>query len=333
MSIYQFNKDQLPDQEYESGAYIHLVKGNQGRLLDPRRTPVQIVNIDLSQGLFVIEILAFEDKNAHWKIPFEEIERYQFKKGEKRAADKTLKEIQQAVERFDRPLHIPCDPTNRSSALDELKIIKSELIQWFHDYSQFFRADGDLPDPHSRMGDPLLWDDLQRFMAEKNLLELEETFASQFVSNPGSGELVKGHRIVLAELGLVPFQGKVIRDEALFNGIWSKERRKEHILHRLAFTQSIFKRLGYERVCLYRAMSSSKEIQPPRNTGFVSATMSAKVAQSHFEAGKDEGFGALYRQWVPVKRLFMSFYETEQMNRSYQEAEAVLLYEANNLIF
>ena len=32
---------------------------------------------------------------------------------------------------------------------------------------------------------------------------IEEAFAEQYVRNPNSGELVKGHAIVLAELGLV----------------------------------------------------------------------------------------------------------------------------------
>ena len=40
-------------------------------------------------------------------------------------------------------------------------------------------------------------------MTEKGLWDIEEAFAEQYVRNPNSGELVKGHAIVLAELGLV----------------------------------------------------------------------------------------------------------------------------------
>ena len=48
-----------------------------------------------------------------------------------------------------------------------------------------------------------------------------------------AGELVTGHRIVIAELGLVPYAGKVVRDPGLFEGRWSKPRRAAHVLARL----------------------------------------------------------------------------------------------------
>ena len=59
------------------------------------------------------------------------------------------------------------------------------------------------------------------------------------MSNPHSGEMAKGHAIVLAEMGLCPYSGKVVRDRALFAGDGAKERRRAHILLRLAFTQEL----------------------------------------------------------------------------------------------
>ena len=38
-------------------------------------------------------------------------------------------------------------------------------------------------------------------MTERGLAALDRDFTETFVSNPNSGELVKGHAIVLAELG------------------------------------------------------------------------------------------------------------------------------------
>jgi len=41
----------------------------------------------------------------------------------------------------------------------------------------------------------------------------------------------------------------------------------------------------------------------------------------------------LMRQVVPIERVFMTFLETEAMNRQFHEAEAVLLHEEGNPLF
>jgi len=70
MSIYQTAADPAPDSEFEPGELDHLVVGNAGRLLDPRRTPVTVVGIRLEVGTFVVRLEAFEDKGARWEVPF-----------------------------------------------------------------------------------------------------------------------------------------------------------------------------------------------------------------------------------------------------------------------
>ncbi|HET6866787.1 MAG TPA: hypothetical protein VFH80_12790 [Solirubrobacteraceae bacterium] len=55
-----------------------------------------------------------------------------------------------------------------------------------------------------REGDPRLYDLLDEVMTDRGLAELDHDFSATFVTNPASGELVKGHAIVLAELGLCP---------------------------------------------------------------------------------------------------------------------------------
>ena len=65
----------------------------------------------------------------------------------------------------------------------------------------------------------------------------------------------------------------------------------------------------------------------------MSATFSFDVAMSHFNERDRATTGVLHRQSVPIERLFMSFLETAQMNRSYKEAEAVLLHDGENQIF
>jgi hypothetical protein len=333
MSIYQSNEDRLPDSEFEPGQYSHLVVGNHGRLLDPRRTPVGIVDMRTSLGMFLVQIEDFEDKGAIWKIPFEQVDRYQFAKAEKRNPEGVLADIRCSVERFSRPLRIASDPKKRATTAVRFRTLCAEVSSWIGSHSRFVSERRVLPDPQSREGDPALHDDLQALMTEWSLWEMEEAFARQFVSNPYSGELVKGHRIVLAELGMVSYEGKVTRDTGLFDGNWSRERRADHILVRRAFVQSVFRHLDQDHVLLYRGMSCPDRSRLPENLTFVSATFSLAVAKHHFDSGDEVSTGILYRQCVPIERLFMTYYETEQMNRTFAEAEAVLLYDEDSAAF
>ena len=154
--------------------------------------------------------------------------------------------------------------------------------------------------------------------AEAAVREANLAFARQFASNPYSGEMVKGHRIVLAELGLVPFQGTIVRDPELFAGAWSRERRAEHIVRRLALVRSLYR----EPVRLYRGVHGTPG--PPRNWGFVSATFDPEIAKSN---------GEVLEQVVPVERLFMTWRETPQLNERFRESEAILLFDETNPLF
>ena len=333
MSIYLDNPDLAPDSDFEPGAHRHLVVGNKGRLLDSRRTPVSVVEVRVAVGTFVIRIDDFEDKGATWEIPFEGVGMYQFAVGSARAADAFDEQYHAAVKRFDRPLSITCDPAERVVTETRLVGAVESGSAWLAGNSRFLSAGVTLPSPAARQGDTRLHADLEAFMTERGLWDIEDAFAGQLVSNPFSGELVKGHRIVIAELGLVPFEDKVIRDPAIFDGQWSRDRRAEHILARLGFIRAVFTHLRCDRVRLYRGVSTEKPLRPPGNNTFISATFSREVAMSHFESGTPMATRALYRQSVPVERLFMSYHETARMNDQFKEAEAVLLYDGGNSPF
>src|SRR5664279_2782326 len=60
--IYQSDPGRRPDSEFTRGEPRYLVVGNAARLLDARRTPVMITGLDLEEGLFEVEIKAFEDR-------------------------------------------------------------------------------------------------------------------------------------------------------------------------------------------------------------------------------------------------------------------------------
>jgi hypothetical protein len=154
---------------------------------------------------------------------------------------------------------------------------------------------------------------------------MDREFTARYVSNPYSGECVKGHRIVLAELGLVPYDDRAPRDEALFDGDWSKARRAEHVLWRLAFMRGWTKRAGWNEVLLYRGISSDEALRPEGGETFVSASFRFEVAWSCFAGAAPRPFGRLEGRRFPAERLFMTHFETEAMNRQFLEAEAVLL--------
>ena len=75
---FESDPDRAPDSDFEPGSASHLCVGNEGRLLDSRRTPVRVKDVWYETGLAGVEILAFEDRGAVWDVPFEEVGKYQF---------------------------------------------------------------------------------------------------------------------------------------------------------------------------------------------------------------------------------------------------------------
>lgn len=333
MSIYQSNPQQQPDTDFEPGTIAHLVEGNTGRLLDPRRTPVTIVAIEVATGMFTVRLDDFEDAGGLWHMPLEHADRFQLARGSAVATPAQQNSYQQAIARFDQPLRIEIDAGHAAATNVHLDAMRDEAAAWLSVHSTFLTSRAALPDPPTRDGDRRLQDDLQRYMDAHDLLEMESAVAEQYVRNPHSGEMVKGHRIVLAELGLVAYDGTIVRDPNLFEGRWSRKRRAEHILHRLAFVRAVLSALGIEAITLYRGCySSTGAIDPLRNVSFVSATTSIDVARSHFESDPTTN-AVLMRQHVPIERVFMTYYETAEMNQHFREAEVVLLHETGNPMY
>lgn len=71
MSLHQKHENILPDELFEQGTLYHLVPGNEGRVLDGRRTPGILEIYDSESAMFVWRITDFEDKGEFWEIPAE----------------------------------------------------------------------------------------------------------------------------------------------------------------------------------------------------------------------------------------------------------------------
>lgn len=326
-AVYASDPDPAPDSEFLPGELGHLVAGNRGRLLDARRTPVTITAVDPGRGGFEVEIGAFEDTGARWELPLEDVGRFQFARGGAVAPAATAAALEDARRRFDRELVVDCDSGAREETLRRIERARRGArveLPGRVDLPAVIRA---------RAGDPGLFGLLEEFMADRGVADLEQRFTSAFVSNPRAGEFVKGHAIVLAELGLCPYRGKIVRDPRVFEGRVGKERRAEHLVVRLAFTYELWSALGEQAVTLYRGAAVEGALPEPAWSSFVSATFSSEVAGAHFEGGPATRTAVLWRQQVPVARLLMTFLETREMNRRFKEAEAVLISEPGNTVF
>lgn len=330
--VYRFNPEMASDSAFMPGALDMLVPGNLGRVLDPRRTPVRVAEVRPDTGFFVLEILDFEDRGARWEIPFESVAGYQFAREARRATGADVAAYAEAIRRLDQPLEIPVNPSRRASTLARLAVLTRDATTWlsaharFHGLAQVLSA-VDVEGPKA------LREDLERFMDAHQLSDVEAALATQYVRNPHAGEMVKGHRIVLAELGLVSYAGKTVRDPGLFDHGWSRDARAEHIMRRLSFLRALFASEGVGHLVLHRGVSCEGPPHPVRNDTFVSTTFRKDVALAHFMERDRMNTGILIRQIVPVERLFMSYLETGPMNQQYKEAEAVLFVEAGNPLF
>ena len=142
---FQSDPHRSPDSAFEPGELHHLCVGNEGRLLDFRRTPVRIEKLSDETGLATVQILAFEDQGALWDLPYEDVGKYQFKKGCSRASADALERIQKAVTRLNREVDIPSDLSRREQTFQALSQERERAKAWLIDHSRFFQSGSSLP--------------------------------------------------------------------------------------------------------------------------------------------------------------------------------------------
>lgn len=310
----------------------NLVIGATLYLGDPRRTPVRISKCDPNTASFSVTICDFEDRGAEWNLPLWDISKFLVVPGSPCLAQSEQRVLAKNSAAMNRCFHIPADETLLEKSQSDIAQLKIEIDDWLH------RNCVGLPEHpevllENKVPDEQWSTALEKIMEYKDLAQMDRDFAMNFASNPSAGEVVKGHRIVLADLGLCPYKGHVLRDPRTFEGDWSKPRRRRHILTRLAFMRVLLSRLRLPEVPLYRTIYSNDTLDEPRNTSFVSATLSQDVAMAMLEAGKKTRVAAMYWQQVAPDRLFMSFLETPALSSRYQEAEAVLLFSPSEPAF
>jgi hypothetical protein len=320
--IYESDAQMRPDSEFVPADLDRLVVGNKGRLLDARRTPITVVGVVPERGEFMVRVEAFEDTGTTWELFLGEFGRFQFDRDAAQASAREVDEFRRSVGRFDRELVIEPTSASRVRSQKELRSRRERIRERFG--ARLILSAVEVERSIAlREGHPRLYELTEKLLEESGLGAIERDLLVPLVSNPRSGEMVKGHAIVLAELGVCPYRGRVVRDPGLFAGDRSKEIRAEHVLWRMALTQELWSSIG--SVPVYRAVATDEVLRPTNTESFVSATFSREVAESHFEGGPTTKAATLMRQGIPMGRLFVTFLETRAMNERFREAEAMLI--------
>ncbi len=325
MGIHKFDRNMAPDADFLPGEIALLRAGNACRLLDPRRTPGVIESYFPGSAMFRWRISAFEHRGKFWDLPAEDVTRFQFAKGSRRLEEGAAAAIERAIEPYLMPLKIELSERSKERTEAEIAEISERAAEWLRRESMFL-ASGERLNMGARTGPVSLARDLQAYMDSHDLGEIEARTVENVVLNPRSGEWVKGMEIVLAEMGLVRFDGKVTRTRDVFRGQGARRARRKYLVHRLAFVRGYFGLLGIDRVALYRGVYLDRF--GARGPGsLLSYTFSAEVARSFSEPdarGRVEN-PVLVRKTVPVEDLLATYLETEAMNAEYKEAEALVL--------
>lgn len=205
---------------------------------------------------------------------------------------------------------------------------EEEIKKWLKDNSLFFTSNEKL-NFNSKVGSLTLAKDLNKYMKLKGLFDIEKKTAETMVLNPKSGEWIKGMEIMLGEMGLVSYRGKIPRTKDIFTGLGSKNKRYEYIINRLAFIRAYFNLLNIKEIVIYRGMSSENDWSKIPRT-LLSCTLSYDVAKDFSNFNKESKYRNSYiiKMTCPVKKLFMTYLETEELNKQYKEAEAIILYDS-----
>lgn len=96
----------------------------------------------------------------------------------------------------------------------------------------------------------------------------------------------------------------------------------------MAFIRAYFNMSDIDEVVVYRGMSSETGWKDVFRT-FLNCTFNLEVGREFCDFYRDgkNRISYLVKMTVPVERVFMTYLETQAMNRQYKEAEAVLIYD------
>jgi hypothetical protein len=326
-SIYEYDEEIRSDSEFLPGSPKFIVPGNRGRLLDARRTPIKIERYVPESGLVHLRIEKFEDAGNVWQVPAEQITRYQFELNSQTLDELQAAEIQAAMRKFSGRLQIEPEGTVREATEREIAAKSIEAATWLKANSKFLESGAKL-DLLARTGPTPLRKDFEAYLEEFDLRKMDAELAIQWACQNG-GEAVRLLQIRMAEIGLIRYDSTIIRDERLRDRLGDL---RTYVLHRLAFIRALFETLSIDALTLYRGMSSERGWRRLRKC-WSSWTPVLHVAQCHadYESyGQHRGASNdsyLVKRTFPIAKLFMTYFETEGLNKQWKETEVIVMHD------
>ncbi len=305
MSLHHSDKNKEEDESYIEGSLELLMIGNECRYLDGRRTEGCIEEIFSERGCFRWRISKYEDAGEAWDIDLEDIVKFQFKKGSRKANKNQINAFKNIVEKVNVNTTLAMESEETQITMSEVNKSTKDIKQWM--MQELDSADNMIIDLKSDFSNQRITKLLQLYMKKIECTELEEKTANQLVLNPNSGEWFKGLLITMAEMGLVNYYGKVVRDDQTFKGIGSKELRRKYIIHRLAFVRAMFEINDVKEVLLYRGMSSEGNWMN-KSKSMLNMTFSRSVAEEFSDLNGSSIFKTSYivKMTLPIELVFMT---------------------------
>lgn len=326
MGIHEFNEHALPDTEFVDGEIKYIVSNNKCRLLDTRRTPGYIEEYFEDTAMFRWRITDFEDKGNYWDVPAEDIKMFQILKNSIELELEDVDRITMKIKQFNNTISITATKDNKKITEEKITIAEKNIICWFENGVNSAINELRL-DLDSKEGNETLIKNLKCFMKSIELDYIEEKTTSEIVLNPNS-EWIKGIKIILAELGIVSYKDKILRQTEIFNEVGGKQIVLQYIINRIAYLRAYFRMLNIDEVILYRGMSTAGDWFDYYEKSITSWTFNLDVALSFADLDKSSKGKNCYvlKRSVPVENLFMTYLETEAMNKQYKESEAILFF-------
>lgn len=316
------------------GELKHLVIGNHCVLTDGRKTKGFVKDIYLDEGMFSWEITEYEDKGKLWEMRIEEVSQFLFPENSKIITSKSeLNNIKKVVERFSEVMIIEADKTILVESKKVIEEMNRQTKKWLLSHSTFLKKYKKIEN-HRFEGYPELYQDLKNYLLSKGLYHLEEKTGSILALNPYSGEWMKGIRYTLAKLGFITFNEMKPRTKDIFNGIGSLENRKNYLLHRISFLQSLLSILAISHIPIYRGVQTTEGFYNDQHASLQSWTTSLEIGTSFSSLGKiddDIRNAYLIKYNCSIDQIFMTYFETEAFNKQYKEQE-VVIFNYNNLL-
>jgi len=327
LSTHEYDNNMRPDSEFIKGNLSFLARENKCRLLDGRRTTGYIEKYFEDSAIFRWRITKYEDKGSYWDLPAESVTRFQFEKDSNQLQENEVNIIKEKINKYKEKLHIEAKENKKIKTEAMIEEKEKEIKKWLQENSLFIKNNNKL-NFNSKKGPSLLARDLEEYMKFKDLYDIEKKTAEIIVLNPKSGEWIKGMEIMLGEMGLVSYKGKIPRTKDIFSGLGSKNKRYKYLIHRLAFVRAYFNLLNIDEVVVYRGMSNENDWKEIPRT-FLSCTLNYEVAKDFSDFKRESKYKISYiaKMTCSVKKLFMTYFETNALNKQYKEAEALLLYD------